>query len=126
MPWTYKECRTRNESGIIWLRFRGSARRGAHKSADSRTDLSPETIEDQESFLAQRVGEVRPYLARRVDRHRETHDDAAPASSIPSRFASFQPTKRTRCLSTQGYDVFAQMAKPGPIAAADLNASNGE
>ena len=29
-------------------------------------------------------------------------------------------------LSTQGYDVFAQMAKPGPIAAADLNASNDE
>ena len=29
-------------------------------------------------------------------------------------------------LSTQGYDVFAQIAKPGPIAAADLNASNDE
>ena len=29
-------------------------------------------------------------------------------------------------LSTQGYDVFAQMAKPGPIAAEDLNASNDE
>jgi hypothetical protein len=36
-------------NGQISAFFRGSARRGAHKSADSRTDLSPETIEDQES-----------------------------------------------------------------------------
>src|SRR5271166_5326985 len=29
-------------------------------------------------------------------------------------------------LSTVGYDVFAQIAKPGAIAAEDLNASNDE
>ena len=29
-------------------------------------------------------------------------------------------------LSAQGYDVFAQVAKPGPIAAEELNASNDE
>ena len=35
-------------------------------------------------------------------------------------------TEAGRRLSTRGYDVFALMAKPGPIAAADLNASNDE
>ena len=35
-------------------------------------------------------------------------------------------TEAGKRLSTQGYDVFAQMAKPGPIAAEDLNASNDE
>jgi hypothetical protein len=37
-------------TGKISAFFRGSARRGAHKSADSHTDLSAETIEDQESY----------------------------------------------------------------------------
>ena len=33
-------------------------------------------------------------------------------------------TEAGKRLSTQGYDVFAQVAKPGPIAAASPNASN--
>jgi uncharacterized peroxidase-related enzyme len=32
-------------------------------------------------------------------------------------------TEAGKRLPTQGYDVFSQMAKPGPIAAADLNAN---
>jgi uncharacterized peroxidase-related enzyme len=36
------------------------------------------------------------------------------------------PAEAGQRLSTQGYDVFAQMAKPGSIATEDLNASNDE